>query len=439
MSLPLIEWLPTRRWYGGRGRELVAAAPTVVTALGENLDLMLVDARYADGTTDRYQVIVEWDVPQIAESADAAQIGSDGTRIAYDALYDPAAATRLLSLLDEQMVCDDVVFSREPGVTLPLGEPPRVSGAEQSNTSVIFGQNAILKVFRRVIPGVNPDIEINRVLGRAGSQNVARLLGAYETRWGIEPCPLGMITQFAPNSVEGWSMATASARDFYADGHLCAAEFGADFAAESYRLGEAVASVHAAIAEQLGTSWVEFPVDTALRRLASSTAAAPELEPYVEAISERFESLAGQPMSVHRIHGDLHLGQVLRTPHAWLLIDFEGEPGTPIEERRRPDSALRDVAGMLRSYEYAAYQPLVERDGQAQEEQLASRAREWINRNAGAFCDGYAARSGSDPRDAGQLLNAYEIDKAVYEAAYEARYRPTWLPIPMRSIARLLD
>jgi maltokinase len=173
-------------------------------------------------------------------------------------------------------------------------------------------------------------------------------------------------------------------------------------------------------------------------RLARASAIIPDLEKVADPLNAIYAELGelSDPVTIQRIHGDLHLGQVLRTVDRWVLIDFEGEPMVTIESRRQMDSTLRDIAGMLRSFDYAGYHRVVELGN---DPQLTYRAHEWSERNRNAFCEGYAEGAGADPRDQDVLLRAFEADKTVYEAVYEARNRPSWLAIPLASLNRLAD
>jgi maltokinase len=436
MTLPFADWLPHQRWYAGRSRSIEKVEPLAVTRLHDRLEHVLLGVEYADGGTERYQTFICWDPVLADEFATAATIGAADGSTAYDALFDEGCAQHLLALVAAGQTAGALRFRPEPGAVLPEQAPARVVEAEQSNTSVVYDNAAILKLFRRVLPGINPDLELGRALGRATCPHAARLLGAIEsTDDEGRPVSLAMVTEYAANSADGWSMATASMRDLLAEADLRADEVGGDFAAESSRLGEAVAVVHRTLAEELGESVAAPPTAAMSARLAAAVQAVPQLAEFEREAEAVFQAAGEQQVRVQRVHGDLHLGQVLRTPEAWLLIDFEGEPGQPLAERRRPDSPVRDVAGMLRSYEYASRYLL---GPEAPDDQLSFRAREWAQRNRSAFCDGYRDAAGFDPRENAALLCAYELDKAVYEAAYEARHRPTWLPIPLQSIARLL-
>jgi maltokinase len=237
-------------------------------------------------------------------------------------------------------------------------------------------------------------------------------------------------------------------RDLFAEADLHADEVGGDFASESHRLGVATAEVHDSLAHEFPTeTWgpgqlVELAA-AMRRRLDAAVGVVADLAPHREALDAVFAAVAevDEPVRVQRIHADYHLGQTLRTVRGWKIVDFEGEPAKPLSERIRPDSRWRDVAGMLRSFDYAAH--AVEADVEEEGPQIAYRANEWAERNRAAFLAGYIEASEGTPESTGLtpgqevLLRAYEVDKAVYETVYEARNRPTWLSIPLAAIARL--
>ena len=438
----LAAWLPHQRWFAGKNEPIDAVRTVAATRLREadpEVWHLLVEVVQGD-RREIYQVPVSFrDVPD--GRLDHVLVGEAEGRYAYDALHDKDATAELLHRFDAQDRGNGLSFHTEPGAELPLGEPSLVLTAEQSNTSLAYGDAALLKVFRRVVPGVNPDIEVHDALTRRGSEYVAPLLGWLDGRW-VSPsgerqeAGLAMLQAFLVTATDGWALATTSVRDLYAEADLHADEVGGDFAGESRRLGLATAEVHSAMAEVLptrmfGPSDLRALAGRMRARLEAAVVTVPELTPYAPSLAGSFDRLAGlgRPVPAQRIHGDYHLGQVVRTVVGWKLVDFEGEPAKPLTERVALDSPIRDVAAMLRSFDYAARHLLVvDHPGS---DQIAYRAAEWADRNRAAFCEGYTKATGHDPRDDDVLLRAYETDKVVYEAVYEARNRPGWLAIPL--------
>lgn len=446
---PLVEqWLPTQRWFAGKGRTASAVAlhrVEVLVAGPPELSLWLAAVTYDDGAVETYQLplVVRPELVPTLEHVLLGSVAIDGEpQWIYDALHDKDVTQAWLLGIRDEATHGPLRFARigDPD-DIPVGQLSLVLTAEQSNTSLVFGDQAILKVFRRLEPGINPDIEVHRALTELGARHVARLLGTLTADLDDEPTSLAMLQEFMTTATNGWELAKTSVRDLMAEADLHADEAGGDFAAEAERLGAATAEVHADLAQAFGTS-ILAGEDLAARaaamhaRLDSALDVVPQLGEVEDELRAAFDgfSAAGKTaaLTTQRIHGDLHLGQVLRTVHRFVVLDFEGEPVASVAARRAFDSPLRDVASMLRSFEYAARHQLVDTAGNPQ---LEYRADEWTERNRAAFETGYAEASGRKIDEA--VIRGFEADKAVYEAVYEARHRPAWLPITLASLARL--
>ena len=445
----LRDWMPHQRWFGGKGREWASVEEEgfFLDRSGPVLSVHRVRVSYTDGGGDTYLVPLSWRdhvVEELSSAFVGAVSGGDRENYAYDAMRDRDATTPWLVHLIAADTVGPMHFSPAEGAAIPEGIPGDVVSTEQSNTSLVYGQEAIFKLFRRLEPGLNPDVEIHAALSASSNEHIAPLLGHIEIDDrdpSREPATVAMLQTFVPNASDGWRLATASVRDLYAEGDLHADEVGGDFAADSERLGAATASVHRDLAEVLPTQpadreWFAAAAEEMTGRLEAALAVVPQLEEHAEGLRRLYAQLADcdEPVVRQRVHGDLHLGQVLRTATGWIILDFEGEPARPLAARRQLDSPMRDVAGMLRSFDYAARHMLVE---QPEDTQRAYRAQEWAERNRGAFCAGYSAASGLDPCADSPVLRAFEADKAVYECLYEARNRPHWLMIPLQSLSRL--
>lgn len=460
-------WLPGQRWYAGKSRPVESIRSRKLGSFGDpptEVQLWVADISYLDGGQETYQVPlrVGTDFDDALDHARLGQLTAPGgqTLYLYDALWDRPHTQEWLHALVDGGDHDGLEFRlTSTGDAVPSGATGRVLTGEQSNTSLVFGDQAILKVFRRLEVGTNPDIEVHEALGRVDGRHIARLLGYITADFGVgqgnfeqlanqdQQVSLAMLQEFMPGATDGWELAKNSVRDLMAEGDIHAEEAGGDFASEAFRLGLATAEVHADLVTAFGThdlttQDMRARADAMLDRLDQTLLLVPELERVADGLRACYEAFAlSPPTAVQRVHGDLHLGQVLRTVTGWTVLDFEGEPVKSIASRREPDSPLRDVAGMLRSFDYAGYHQIVDLGSTSQRNY---RAAEWADRNRTAFQAGYTHAIGSS--DVGGLsaaagavlLRAFEADKAVYEAAYEARNRPAWLAVPLASLGRLV-
>lgn len=401
----LESWIADRRWYASKGS--VPRLRTISTDDGTRLVL-------DEAPT----------VPVLYQSPITS--GPDGTVV--DATTDLAWVSALAARIDAA-----------PDSLSPIGRvtAARVLTGEQSNTSVICdtesGDRVIIKVFRVLHHGDNPDVTTQLALTAAGSTRVPRVYGALRADWPDVGRPDGTATghlafaqEFLPGLDDAWRVA------------LQEAQAGTAFGDRAEQLGTALADVHRTLAGALPTEPADAPrrdaaVATMHARLDTAAREAPAVADHVDAVRAVYARAADATWpDLQRIHGDLHLGQVLSAPdpRGWVFLDFEGEPLRPLDERSLPDVTLRDVAGMLRSFDYVA--------GALAHDAEPVDAAAWAAEARARFLEGYRRGTGADLAAHSALLDAFELDKAVYEVVYETRNRPDWVGIPLAAVARLV-
>jgi trehalose synthase-fused probable maltokinase len=461
-SARLAELLPRHRWFGGKDRTIREVEIWDEATLDDGspaLVVALAAVHFADATSGCYHVLLLVD-------------GEGGIRDAFEDVERVRVLGRLMSHGETIKGSSGVFHFGGPG--LDPSSPPgtdsiRALGLEQSNSSVVMDEAVILKLFRRVEPGPNPELELTRLLTAEGFEGIPAQVGEILFEGEIDDAhaeiDLGVAQQLIDGR-EGWSeMLDAVGKLYDTAGGVDVVEQAVEEHAgasldELGRLGDVTASLHVVLArEGLEPDVAAEPVDNddlsrwvqlisaSLQSLLDS--GIEELGAYEAAMRARIEELTavGDPGRKTRTHGDYHLGQVLLATRGWMILDLEGEPARSLAERRAKQSPLRDVAGMLRSFSYVANAALFERAKPDSTEwrRLEPWADAWEQAARQRFVGAYLATShegGFLPPDRDEMatmLDAFELEKALYEVSYERAHRPAWLRIPLRGIARVLD
>ncbi len=481
----LAAYIAHQRWAGAHGRtieriEIVDAA--VILREAPLLLHALAAVTYTDGVTTRYALPLSVRAvgdPLAERAPDFLIAWPDAPRdlLLFDAIGDPEYIEWLLDSVRSQRVLTttsgEMRCSCPDASALDTGSLSSVRHlrVEQSNTSVEVGDALFLKHMRRVEPGPSQELEMSDALAAAGFTHIAPLLGRVVWASGADPpSPLALLQPFLHNSTEGWALALTSLRDLYAVaegmGPADAAarraavdEQDAAFVAESRRLGEVVAEMHLALAtvrgdavmmqapltHELLAQWADAMTGELDALLARDDATLDPLRKVRAQVIARFDQIRSLPPGglLTRIHGDLHLGQLLRVDTGWVVLDFEGEPDRTPAQRRELTTPLRDVAAMLRSFDYAAAAAIAERviPGGDDAKGLVGFGDAWADANRDAFWSAYLKAVGSHPvlpKSGPSLVlrRAFEVQKAVYEISYELGHRPTWAAIPLRFLLR---
>ena len=433
----LIDYVTRQRWYGAKSRTVshTAVLDTVtVREVDPQLSLALVEMRFDTGTHDVYQLLVsggdeDGPVDGLAEDAGIAREIVSAMRAG-------------LTLQGSEGVAEFTPAEDFSALGRELGAVRLVS-SEQSNSSVVFDDALILKVFRRLEPGINPELEVLRFLTGQGFRNIPALGGWYSYSGGPLTATLGLLQEYVAGAMDGWELALgeiASAPESFLDrlgrlgevtAHMHSA-LGADandpaFAPEEPSV-ESLGLLTATVDEEIARVFLSLPDDD--ERLAPIVGRGEEVREQLRLLTH-----AGSSGRVIRTHGDYHLGQTLWKSNDWVILDFEGEPARTLVERRRKRSPLRDVAGMLRSFAYAATAAELTRNADVPED-WEGRARERFLENYLETVDATLLPPGEAA--IGRLLAVFELEKAVYELRYELDNRPDWVGIPVMGIERLM-
>jgi len=431
----LAAWVPRQRWYAGKGQGASLSRRggwSVAAGDAEVITYYVLD-RQSSGAT-LYQVpVTRRDIPLEG----VLPIWQDDSSWYYDAPHDPAYSRAVLDLIAHESEVGGTRGHRQPGAQPIVLTTSAVIKGEQSNTSIIcrveHAAPVILKVFRAMHAGDNPDVVLQSAISASGSMLVPKSVGYLSGQWPDRSQPDGVAhghLAFAQEFLEGAEDAWRTA--------VRAATAGEDFSLRARRLGEATAELHATLgaampSREADSADVDRLLAAMLARAAAAIAAVPELAVYGEAIEAAISAVRYSPWPrLQRIHGDYHLGQVLAVGDAWVVVDFEGEPLRPMAERSELDLPLRDVAGMLRSFDYVAGSVL-----RSDVELPELPPTEWARTARIAFLAGYYGSAEREYTAHRGLLDALELDKALYEAVYEARNRPDWLAIPVEAVKRL--
>ena len=441
-------WLENQRWYASKSRRVssIEIDESIVLSDGPMLLLALIQAIFATGQHELYQLPLGF--RRAGEDADLEPIAEAEGWSVYDALADPEEARELVRRIDaaEELETADgwLRFRRTNGrVLVPEDAVVRPIGVEQSNSSLVFGSELVLKVFRRIEPGINPELEMLRFLTAREFPNIAPLRGWYEYDGKSFAATLGVAQDFLPDARDGWELAldqiVTDPEGFLAQlGSLGAvtAEMHSVLASDSSDSAfipeepsnDALALLTATIDEEIDRIFVRLPDDERLAPIAGRG----------QDVRERLaaRSQLGVGGRVIRTHGDFHLGQTLYTPRGWVIIDFEGEPARPLSERRQKRSPLRDVASMLRSFAYATSAVEILR-GQSAPPDFEQRARDTFLEHYFDAVDSTLLPGGAAAVN--NLLSIFELEKAIYELQYELDNRPDWVTIPVAGILRMLE